>query len=590
MYAQQIAEHPLDPYGFEIFWFQWPEPAMELLSPALFSYWLAPAVAAFGEQIFLVKLSLLPFNLLLAVGVYALAKRFAEGFEIPLVWMCALSPTVLPGINLMLDVPSIALSLTGLALLMKGCDRKSLVLAVLAGALAGLAIQIKYYALIGPGVMLLYGLVYRHIRLSLVSAVVAGCVFVGWELLLYLKYAQSHFLVQLTMQDIDRSPFPRWRMMLPLITNTGLLGLAVAALGIAALTRRRATLVAFVVVATAFLPWIAVGWRHSLLAVVVLGVAFWVVIAMVAAHGKLARREERPTDRAEMSPATLFLVVWLALEVVGYFVMAPFPAARRFIGLMIVATLLCAHVYRERRPEPRDIRPVIFASALSIALGLAVASVDLREALAGKRAVELAAARIHEEGSTGNIWFAGHWGFQHYARAAGMQELVPDHSVVAQGDWLVLPLRGVVEQAVNLDSNKLTVVDRIDVDDGLPLATVPDYYSGILPIANRDQPRFTVALLRATEDTRPTSAMSPETLIAWAGNRTGRGALAAVPALLAVAGVGDGRYAEPVKLVLRDLGEPALRRAAQAGDSSLSAWARAELDTKSPSEARTTGD
>jgi hypothetical protein len=577
MYAQQIAEHPFDPYGFEILWFQWPEPAMELLSPALFSYWLAPAVAAFGDQILLVKLWLFPFHLLLALGVHSLAERFAEGLEIPLLWMVSLSPTVLPGINLMLDVPSAALGLAGLALLARACDRNSLGLAVLAGLFAGFAIQIKYYALIGPGVMLLYALTHRRARLGLLSAGVAGCVFVGWELLLYLKYGQSHFLVQLTLQDINRTPFPRWRMALPLVTNTGVLGLAVTALGIATLTRRPTALLAFTVVAATLVVWITMGWQHALLAGVILGAAFWVTIVMVAFLAHSGGRDDESSGRAGMSRATSFLLVWLALEVVGYFVVAPFPAARRLIGLLVVSTLLCAHLYRERWPEAREIRPVILASALSITLGLALASVDLCEALSGKRAAELAAARIHEEGAPGNIWFVGHWGFQHYARAAGMRELVPDHSDVAPGDWLVLP-RGIVQQSVNLDGEKFAFVDRIEVNDAVPLSTVPAYYSDALPVARRGAPRVRVTLLRATGNSRPMSAKSPQALMDWARTRSGRGALGAVPALLALAGAEEGRYVEPVKQILRDLGEPALRRATRVDDPALSAWARAELD------------
>ncbi|MBI4574163.1 MAG: hypothetical protein HY713_12890 [candidate division NC10 bacterium] len=34
-YAAQIAEHPLDPYGFEVYWSQRPQPAMEVLVPPL---------------------------------------------------------------------------------------------------------------------------------------------------------------------------------------------------------------------------------------------------------------------------------------------------------------------------------------------------------------------------------------------------------------------------------------------------------------------------------------------------------------------------------------------------------------------------
>ncbi len=31
--AEQIRAHPFDPYGFDIFWLQWPQPVFEELTP-----------------------------------------------------------------------------------------------------------------------------------------------------------------------------------------------------------------------------------------------------------------------------------------------------------------------------------------------------------------------------------------------------------------------------------------------------------------------------------------------------------------------------------------------------------------------------
>src|SRR5580704_11221027 len=38
--AAQIASHPLDPYGFQQFWYQEPQPANEILAPPVVPYWL----------------------------------------------------------------------------------------------------------------------------------------------------------------------------------------------------------------------------------------------------------------------------------------------------------------------------------------------------------------------------------------------------------------------------------------------------------------------------------------------------------------------------------------------------------------------
>jgi ActR/RegA family two-component response regulator len=74
-YARQVASHPLDPYGFELVWYEQREPAMEVLAPPLLPYWWALAIRLFGNQVFLWKIWLLPFGLLLASWGLSLAKQ-----------------------------------------------------------------------------------------------------------------------------------------------------------------------------------------------------------------------------------------------------------------------------------------------------------------------------------------------------------------------------------------------------------------------------------------------------------------------------------------------------------------------------------
>ena len=80
LFARQIAQHPLDPYGFELFWYDKPEPAMTILLPPLVPYWLALGIALFGEQLVLLKLWLFPFAALLAYSARFLLRRFASRF------------------------------------------------------------------------------------------------------------------------------------------------------------------------------------------------------------------------------------------------------------------------------------------------------------------------------------------------------------------------------------------------------------------------------------------------------------------------------------------------------------------------------
>src|SRR5262249_10974883 len=114
------------------------------------------AIRCFGEQPVLWKLWLLPFSLIFVLSLYALFRRFARGLEVPLVGMTVLSPAFFPSLNLTLDVPALSLSLAAVSVFFRACDRMSIPQAVLAGVVAGLAMQTKYTAFLAPAVMALY--------------------------------------------------------------------------------------------------------------------------------------------------------------------------------------------------------------------------------------------------------------------------------------------------------------------------------------------------------------------------------------------------------------------------------------------------
>ena len=153
--ARQIEAHPSDPYGFELFWYDAPEPAMRVgtLAPVL-PYWLAGAMALFGDEPVAWKLSLLPFALALTGSLAFLLARFARPLATPVLFTLALGPTLLPDFSLMLDVPAAALGLLGFALFVRACERERLALALAAGLVLGLAMQTKYSAVSYPALVL----------------------------------------------------------------------------------------------------------------------------------------------------------------------------------------------------------------------------------------------------------------------------------------------------------------------------------------------------------------------------------------------------------------------------------------------------
>ena len=230
-FAAHISKNPLDPYGFRAWGVQ---DANTILAPPVFLYWWASAVHLFGQEPTWWKLWLFPFNLLLVFMLYSLGHRFARGMEMLYVCVVTLSGAVLPCVNLMLDIPALALSLLAVVLFLRACSADSLSGAVAAGIVAALATQTKYTAFVVPGVMILYGLLLGKWRLGLLASALTGLLFGAWELLIAWRYGHSHFW--LACMQYQTPPLARLRLVQPLFgylgsTMAAALPLALAAFG-----------------------------------------------------------------------------------------------------------------------------------------------------------------------------------------------------------------------------------------------------------------------------------------------------------------------------------------------------------------------
>lgn len=474
-FARQIAKRPLDPYGFALLYFNQALPANHVLAPPVFGYWFGAGVALFAERPLLWKLWLFPFALVLVAALWALARRFAPGLERPLILLAVLSPTIVPGFNLMTDVPCLALGLAALALFVSACDRRPWGRAALAGVVAGLAMQTKYTALLVPAVMLAYAALERGLPRWLVAAAVAGLLFASWEAFIAWRYGESHFLYHLRNQAGQVSG--RIQLVAPLLVLLGYTAPTVLLL---------------------------------------FGLTAW----------KVGVAALRPAGRDGW-----FLVLWIALEVAGYFALTPYAAARRVMALVIAGTLLGGHL--AACGGPGVTRAVRWLAAVGVLLGLVYYAVDLREAQAEQEGVDTAARWIREQDPEARIWYMGYWGFQYYAERAGMRQVAPWHGnedwreyvppgifaversprtlapalanqALCAGDWLVFPEKDVPQQLIFLNPEEVALLHRVEARDRLPLRTLPGYYNGGgLPLRWSDGPRCAAVIARVRRDFHP---------------------------------------------------------------------------------------
>jgi hypothetical protein len=526
LFARHIASDPLHPYGFDLFWYYRPEPAMTILLPPVLPYWLAGGIALFGENLVLLKMWLFPFAWVLCAAVRSLLRRFAAAVERPGTIAFCLSPAVLPLFSFMLDVPALALGAAAVALFVKGCDGRKVWAVLLAGVCTALAVQTKYTMLAVPPVLVAYAFTrlgkphsVRSLVYLLVTLTLSVGLFAGWERWLIEQHGESHFLHHLQDNADDGTPLrqkleERFGYAPLLLGQFG--GLAcgvsfVASVGIGWPRGVRVAVAVFitgVLGAICLLPYsqtIPFGRRLDLPYLYFMTLGGSVIVNVLYGVGRAVWKKLADAD-------TLFLVGWLVVEAVGMLGMTPFPAARRVIGVCLAAAVLLMHLAAKVGGNVRVPRWVV---AFAVGLGVLVWAIDCWDAIPEKAMAGRAAAEV-QPGPGETVWYVGHWGFQYYCERAGMKHLDPYRggTPMRAGDWLVLPLLPddggfyrpcpMTPDEMPRWDMRLVPVGEWEWRDGLSAQTVPNLYGGSgATVKGRDHPRLKVGVFRVTRDWVP---------------------------------------------------------------------------------------
>jgi hypothetical protein len=179
------------------------------------------------------------------------------------------------------------------------------------------------------------------------------------------------------------------------------------------------------------------------------------------------------------------------LEIIGFFVLSPFPAVRRLMGVVVVATILIGRL-ASRTCQTHSQRTLVRGLVIgSVVLGLCYYGVDLREAYAARSAAVAAARIVRERDPNATVWCCGAWGFQFYGEQAGMKLA---ESQLRAGDWLVVgdarfaPWTGT--------SHPLETMAQVQLADPIPLRTVVCYYGGRTSLEHHEGLRYSTTIYR----------------------------------------------------------------------------------------------
>lgn len=513
--AAQIVKAPCDPYGGEPWWDQNATPAIKAFAPPMLSYWWALGMRLGGDRELWWHVWQLPIALLFTAMLYQLLHRFAEGVERPVLWLTAFSPAFLPGFNFMTDLPAIALSMAAIACFLHAAEHRSFRAALLAGLIAGVGMQIKYTAVTAVVAMLAHGWFARRLRLSTLAAAAAAAVFIGCELVPYVQYGISPFVGAIAWRGEAARKVAAAALVVPLATIVGCVAPALVPLGLTAQGRSsREVLRAIILIAAAYLllaivpvpysAWFPVPGENRFrlglhnFTVDLIGLPLWWIAGVVLWKEYVSRWRG-------LALADRFLLLWLAIEIVFYFPLTPFSAARRVMGIVLVVTLLLARIAaRHVGCQPQRSRQLWAAAALSISAGVLFWAVDVYDARCQRAAVQQAVAYLETRGGGGTRWFAAHWGFQYYARRAGMLPMVLGQSQLKAGDWLIIPrLLAGYSQRPPCDPDKLALATEYATGEPMPLTVENSYYCGKHPLTHRLEPEVITAIYRITGDCIP---------------------------------------------------------------------------------------
>lgn len=459
--ARLIRADPWHPMAGTVHWGPTAEKVSAINQPHLFFYLLAAVMAVVGEREWAFHALEAVFSLGAIVFFYLLARRWAPAHALYLTALLALGPAFVPSQNVMVDVPILCLWLACFWALLRAFDSaRPARYEATAGAAAALACLIKYTSLVLLPVLALAAAFRRRWRSAWVLALPLGAL-AAWSLFNYLDYGHVHLLTR--DQGERPSGIFLTRCLEWLICVGGITPFSI--LYIPFLTRRRWGRVLLLVSLAAGVANLLWGLSNhvgdgntSLLRAAFLanGLLLFTATLAVVFGGY---RDSRWNRDAAGAYFWMLLGAWL-LGVSAFIVLlAPFVAVRHALLIVPVFLLVVGRELLGRLPGPWLAAAGVATAGLGLILGVSDwVYADVYRQEAGRIMAKLGPDRT--------VWFVGHWGWQWYARNAGMRQYDYSSSRLREGDYVVDPLFAHRQPLSKQDEKRLHKVEIVTAPSG----------------------------------------------------------------------------------------------------------------------------
>jgi 4-amino-4-deoxy-L-arabinose transferase-like glycosyltransferase len=442
--ARHVREHPFDFYGFQVNWYEVPEPMWTVTkNPPLACYYLALVGGAFGWGEVPLHLAFLVWPVGVAWGTYRLAERMCTR---PLLAGLAavLTPVFLvSGTSVMCDLMMLCLWVWAVLLWVRGIDHDRGMLLWLSALLIGLSALTKYFGVSLIPLLIVYAVARgRRFGRWLWPLLLPVLILLAYQLWTYKLYGRGLLLDAASFARYTRSRADHAAAAQLLVGLIFLGGCVITALSYVPLVWSRRVVVVGAAVTAGLIALAAharaVGshgledsagllWPTAVQAGL-FGAAGLAVLALAVADLWVRR-----------DGGSLLLFLWVA----GTFT---FTACvnwtingRSLLPVVPAFGILLMRRLDDRRGPARagEWLAVGWPLVPAAVVALAVTSTDYRWANSARTAAEHMQATDRPAG--GRLWFQGHWGFQYYMERGGARAWDVRLRGLPPGDVVVVP-------------------------------------------------------------------------------------------------------------------------------------------------------